>query len=153
MITYQWRGIEQLQQRSRKMQKAASELPKHTQDFALDVAVSWEEKAKVLAPRKSGKLSGSMRVDIAGGFPKFKLTLDSPLKYYPFVTNGTRPHLITPKSRKVLRFSAGGSIVFARSVNHPGTKPNKFDRRALEAIKPIIKARQEQLKKKIFDFS
>jgi hypothetical protein len=39
---------------------------------------------------------------------------------------GTRPHLIVPRSAKVLRFPGRSGIVFARRVNHPGTKPNRF---------------------------
>lgn len=39
---------------------------------------------------------------------------------------GTRPHLITPQRAQALRFSAGGRIVYARQVLHPGTKPNKY---------------------------
>jgi hypothetical protein len=34
---------------------------------------------------------------------------------------GTRPHVITPRRGKALRFQAGGKTVFARKVNHPGT--------------------------------
>jgi len=52
---------------------------------------------------------------------------------------GTRPHTITPKAAKALRFAAspggarlsgsprvGASVVFARVVHHPGTKPYPF---------------------------
>lgn len=34
----------------------------------------------------------------------------------------TAPHLILPKKASVLRFEAGGKTVFARKVNHPGSK-------------------------------
>lgn len=40
--------------------------------------------------------------------------------------DGTRPHKIFPKKSKTLRFHSHGKIVFARVVNHPGTKPNKY---------------------------
>jgi hypothetical protein len=40
---------------------------------------------------------------------------------------GTRPHVIRPKNAKVLRFvNKRGDVVFARSVNHPGTRPNRY---------------------------
>lgn len=39
---------------------------------------------------------------------------------------GTRAHVIEPKRATVLRFKVGGATVFARRVQHPGTKPNRF---------------------------
>lgn len=50
-----------------------------------------------------------------------------------YVVNGTRPHLIRPVRAKVLRFTVGGQIVYARLVRHPGNKPNDFLRKALRA--------------------
>jgi hypothetical protein len=43
-----------------------------------------------------------------------------------YVVYGTRPHPITPKPpRRYLRFTVGGRVVFARRVNHLGTRPNR----------------------------
>jgi hypothetical protein len=40
---------------------------------------------------------------------------------------GTRPHMIHPTRAKALRFvNKRGEIVFARAVQHPGTKPNHY---------------------------
>lgn len=51
-----------------------------------------------------------------------------------YVVNGTRPHMIYPRKQGgVLRFTAGGRIVYARYVSHPGTKRNDFLRQALRA--------------------
>lgn len=36
---------------------------------------------------------------------------------------GSRPHLIVPRRASALRFTVGGRVIFARSVNHPGTRP------------------------------
>lgn len=60
-----------------------------------------------------------------------------------FLEMGTRPHVIRPKKGKFLRFAAKGSgvrlsgaprtgskVVFAREVNHPGTKAYPFMRPA-----------------------
>lgn len=38
-----------------------------------------------------------------------------------FPDTGTRPHVIRPRRKKVLRFVVDGRVVFARRVNHPGT--------------------------------
>jgi hypothetical protein len=39
---------------------------------------------------------------------------------------GTRPHEITARNSKVLRYSSRGRIAYARTVQHPGTEPNKY---------------------------
>lgn len=43
-----------------------------------------------------------------------------------FVVNGTRPHIIRPVRAQALRFTIGGRVVYAKVVNHPGTRPNNF---------------------------
>lgn len=40
--------------------------------------------------------------------------------------NGTRRHVIEPRTSRALRFSRGARIVYARRVMHPGTKPNPY---------------------------
>ncbi len=44
---------------------------------------------------------------------------------------GTRPHIIVPQRKEMLRFKVGGRIVYANKVTHPGTKPNPYLRDAL----------------------
>lgn len=39
---------------------------------------------------------------------------------------GTKPHVIVPKNGKMLKFVSKGRIVYAHSVNHPGTKANRY---------------------------
>ena len=39
---------------------------------------------------------------------------------------GSRPHIITPKVKKALKFSSKGKIVITQMVRHPGTKPNRY---------------------------
>ncbi|MBT2490649.1 hypothetical protein J7E96_19440 [Streptomyces sp. ISL-96] len=48
-----------------------------------------------------------------------------------FVLDGTRPHVIRPRRAKALRFDMGGRMVFAKKVNHPGTRANNFLEAAL----------------------
>lgn len=48
-----------------------------------------------------------------------------------YIINGTPPHQIRPRTRQTLRFTVGGRVVFAKLVNHPGTKPDDFLNRAL----------------------
>lgn len=46
----------------------------------------------------------------------------SSLGYVTILEEGSRPHVIRPRNAKVLAFPSGGRTVFARSVNHPGTR-------------------------------
>ncbi|MFZ3595035.1 hypothetical protein [Streptomyces sp. BH104] len=57
------------------------------------------------------------------------IVCDHPAVHY--VINGTRPHLIRPRRKKVLRFEVGGREVFTKLVRHPGTKANDFLGKAL----------------------
>lgn len=53
---------------------------------------------------------------------------------------GTRPHEITPKRARRLRFVADGRTVFTKSVYHPGTRPYAMVRYAeIRAIGKIAK--------------
>lgn len=40
--------------------------------------------------------------------------------------DGTKPHIITPNDANILRFTAGGRVVYTHKVNHPGTRPNRY---------------------------
>ena len=58
-----------------------------------------------------------------------------------FVDGGTKPHVIRPKNGKYLVFpGSGGETVFAREVNHPGTKPDGFFERGAEAAERVLEA-------------
>lgn len=47
--------------------------------------------------------------------------------YGNYVHTGTRPHVITPRDKMSLRFVGNnGRFVFAKKINHPGTKPDEF---------------------------
>lgn len=55
------------------------------------------------------------------------------VEYAIFVTEGTRPHKIVPRTKKALAFNwpkAGGTVVLA-SVSHPGTRANEFFQRVV----------------------
>ena len=94
-------------------------------------------------PRRSGKLANSTRFQIIG---ETELEIRQGAKtgggsfYGRWVRMGTRPHIIRPVKAKALRFMVGGVAVFARQVNHPGTKPNRYDRRTIaQSRKQIVR--------------
>lgn len=55
----------------------------------------------------------------AGGTPETS-------KYVMAHHDGARPHKIYPRRKRALKFQSGGKTVFARSVNHPGSRGTFF---------------------------
>lgn len=76
--------------------------------------------------------------------------ISSSAPYAQFVIEGTQPHVILPTTGQFLAFNVGGSWFFSRLVNHPGTKPNPFVERAVEATLPALRARLEAQGKSLF---
>lgn len=55
--------------------------------------------------------------------------------YLGYILAGTPPHLIVPHGGR-LRFTVGGTVVYAAMVRHPGTAPRNFVLAALpEAVR------------------
>lgn len=70
------------------------------------------------------------RADIDARGPVVYVLTD--VAYARWENDGTPPHLIRARNRKVLRFpGAGGQLVFVREVHHPGTTGSRFLTRAL----------------------
>lgn len=61
---------------------------------------------------------------------RFRVSVEARAPYAKWVEEGTQPHVIEPVRRKALRFFVNGSLVFARRVNHPGSRPRYFMRDA-----------------------
>ena len=82
------------------------------------------------AKRQVGVRTGALRASIHMRHSRRgigqAIQVGSPLKYALAHHEGTRPHLIVPNRARVLRFSAGGRVVYTHAVRHPGTRPNKY---------------------------
>lgn len=85
--------------------------------------------------RAPGSMGTTIRAQIrsgAGGDFEGVINVRHPAALY--VIGGTRPHQIRPRRPGgVLKFTVGGRVVYAKYVNHPGTKPNDFLQQALRA--------------------
>lgn len=68
---------------------------------------------------------------------EYEAVIVVPDERWLFNDEGTRPHVILPKKRKVLKFEAGGGVVFARKVNHPGTKPQYLTKRVQAKVDAV----------------
>jgi len=92
-------------------------------------------RAKVLAPVRTGRLRSSIRAEPPRFFSlRGMVKVGSDLEYAGFVNDGTRPHVIRPRRAKALRFTVGGRVVFAKVVNHPGQRAQPFLDRALREV-------------------
>lgn len=80
------------------------------------------ETARRLVPVRTGKLRSTIHAEITAR--GFKLTADTP--YAKFMEYGTKRHVIRAKAGKRLAFTVNGRKVFAKKVNHPGTKPYRY---------------------------
>lgn len=82
------------------------------------------------------------------------VTIGSNEQYAPWVEFGTKPHKIRARNAKALAFPGAGGTVFAREVNHPGTKPANMFGDALDAsehaIKASVRALLDRIIKRVF---
>jgi HK97 gp10 family phage protein len=92
--------------------------------------VAYDEMRRT-APVRSGMLRGSIRKLSRGQ----TVTVGPTVPYAMYVEYGTGPHEIRPVYARCLAFQVGLETVFAAVVQHPGTRPNPFIRRAGEKAK------------------
>ena len=93
-------------------------------------------RAKILAPVDTGRLRASIRIESRRLLTlRSVYTIGSDVVYAPYVHDGTRPHQIRPRNPDgFLRFRVGGRTVYAKVVNHPGTRARPFLDDALRQI-------------------
>jgi hypothetical protein len=76
-------------------------------------------------PREHGALAMSINSTYSAVSNPF-VKVGSDVDYAYMVHEGTDPHKIFPTKGKVLRFTVKGRVVYASSVNHPGTDAHKY---------------------------
>lgn len=93
-----------------------------------------EQAAKQGCPVDEGRLRSSIRhsfgQDARGLFGR----VGTDVEYARAVHDGTRPHVIVPRTARILRFPTtprGSTFVYAKRVMHPGTRARPFLRDAL----------------------
>lgn len=93
--------------------------------------------AKIIAPVDSGQLRNdiSWKIEATPRGPVGRVY--NRVKHALYVHEGTRAHVIRPTRAKLLAFKPRGSgrTVFAKVVHHPGTRANRYLRRAVEMVK------------------
>lgn len=97
------------------------------------IAIRFQNALVRACPVDTGVTRNSIRVSVRG--ESLTVRMNEEGKWIEF---GTPPHVIKPKSRKALKFKAGGETVFAKEVHHPGTRPNPFIRNTIQTKLPKI---------------
>ncbi len=97
-------------------------------------AILAKHTTKETVPWRTGFLTQTFKAELTAGMLRWFPTAS----YAPFVEFGTKPHMIVPKDKQALYWPGAAHPV--RSVNHPGTKPNQFMERIVDASKDEINA-------------
>lgn len=105
------------------------------------LATEIRRRAPVSPTQSGGRLRSSIRFEQRGSGQGLQLRYLSDAPYARVVTDGSRAHRIEPRNARALHWMDGGRDVFARAVNHPGTRPNPFPRKAIEARKSWLMER------------
>lgn len=82
--------------------------------------------AKRQAPKNTGRLARSIGMIHSREARGQYMTIGSDVRYAEAVHTGTAPHEITPQQAGILRFSAGGRVIYSHHVQHPGTRANHY---------------------------
>lgn len=82
--------------------------------------------ARAQVGKNTGQLARSIdwRIQLHAALPELWIGSYDPIAYIHH--EGTRPHAISARNAQFLRFSSRGRVVYARTVMHPGTAPNRF---------------------------
>jgi Bacteriophage HK97-gp10, putative tail-component len=93
-----------------------------------------------LSGAKGGRLKGSIRYEreVSEGSVSAVFTANTP--YAGYVLEGTGPHVIAASAARSLQFMLDGAVTYRRRVNHPGTKANPFNERAVIPLTPELRA-------------
>lgn len=102
---------------------------------AEEFAAAGKAELRVTAPHKSYELRDSIRATtVRSGATTFRTTFEAPVIQAATTNSGARPHVIRPRSGKVLSFywPKVGKRVALRYVNHPGNRGTHWWDKVLE---------------------
>ena len=135
--------VDEIERIKGRITKAQQKIIDYATEDLREYGRTLRSKIQEEAPKKTGTLASTVRINTRkGGTKEVHLEVTMGNKSRPEVVVktvlfGSKRHMIYPRKAKVLRFvSSGGKVVFAKKVNHPGTKPNNFLERALALTKP-----------------
>jgi hypothetical protein len=101
--------------------KVASDMPVLAKAMLKKAFGYAKGRAEELTPVRTGLMKQSWYVTEQGDL---NIALSNRAPYFLYFIEGTSPHEIRPRFASALCFKVGDEVVFARLVNHPGTKPS-----------------------------
>ena len=136
------------------LQNAVADVERYTNSkldgakrIIVESTVNIQSDAVSLAPVKEGNLKNSIDYNITDNGLTGEIFAGA--DYAAAVEFGTQPHKIVAKNGKALVFKKDGKTIFAKSVNHPGTRAQPFLFPAWEAEMPKFEANlKKELNKK-----
>lgn len=87
-------------------------------------------KQRITGFTRTGRLRSSVAWRRSG---RWRWSIGTDVSYARPVEDGSRPHIIRPRNKKVLRFRIGNRTIFAREVHHPGFAGHHYMRNTLDA--------------------
>lgn len=149
-FTMKINGLDEL---VKNAEKAGSEMKALLYQTMVKATTIIKEDAKAIKSGSFRNQTGSLRRSIVSRVHSAahgEISTDIP--YAGHVEFGTRPHTILPKKGRYLRFKArSGKMVFARKVNHPGSKPYPYMKPAFENNQGAIVKEYELLAQRIIN--
>jgi hypothetical protein len=105
------------------------------------------EEMRGIVPLKTGFL----RESITSSPTPSGFTVYPTARYAGFVDKGTSPHTIFPSGARALRFeTAWGGVIFAKHVQHPGTRPTFFIQRTADAVIPKLAEQLRSILERVY---
>jgi hypothetical protein len=89
-------------------------------------------RVQLAAKAQAGVRTGMLKRDITknwidSGGDRLTIRVGSTRRHALVHHEGSEPHVIRPRSARVLRWvNTNGDVVFARRVQHPGTRANRY---------------------------
>lgn len=102
------------------------ELAQRARIFGRTLANEWERDLKRTNPVDTGNMRDRTTVRDQASARGVTVTATVDTDYAVYVSEGTRPHVIAARNAQALRFTWNGRVVYFKSVNHPGTRPNPW---------------------------
>lgn len=96
--------------------------PEIERDLIRKIAGRMALKIQGEIKRRTPVITGIARNSVVVNEDALGYIIGTNLKYWQFIEEDTKPHLIKPRFAKALRFEYGDEVVLTKKVKHPGTE-------------------------------